>query len=266
MIEHLFRGKALSLVVRDLVTGTYRDIGLRLVEFDATDGSPYDLQSMFRGAVLELALPDPGPGNSYAPWHFDQAVLTRVAEGLPGEPAAVTPVTEVGTPGVARALSRMAAAFGTDALCGAASGSDIYIAIPRPRKPRSLGATPIWRSVYRCEPAIRAALAELAAVFAVVDAVADACGQPTAAALAAAPVAQTSAVTDADAAAGTGPPIPSSSGRPRGQSPATSQRIAVMALIAVVLVLGAATVSLILLSARMFEPSNLSNATKGRPR
>lgn len=126
-----------------------------------------DFQFRFRGSVVELALPDPGAGHRYAEWRFTQSDLPHLEAGE-------TP-SGFATGRVIEALRALASAFQAEAMAGAVADGKLYIAVPSTKQNRRHARHGIMRRADRCEPAIRAALVELAMALALADAVADAC-------------------------------------------------------------------------------------------
>jgi hypothetical protein len=127
---------------------------------------------LFRGDLVKLTLPDPGPGSRYPRGRFDAAHL--------GDAGMLAGSNDLRTPRVAEALFFVCSAFGAAQALGAISENLLYLAVPLSRQAQRTARVGLWRRVSRCEPAIRAALAQLNAVLQLTDAVAEACAHPAA--------------------------------------------------------------------------------------
>ena len=161
-------GRSVKIDVEELFTGERHGIALSLVAVRVWETVGRSVNELFRGDLVELTLPGP----EYPTWRFNQDDLQDID-------AASRP-HGLATPGVVAALTGVGNAFFIPQIAGAISGIRFYLAVPASRQGRRVAAIGLWRPIYRVEPAIRAALAQLAAVLRLVDAVADACGQPAA--------------------------------------------------------------------------------------
>jgi len=172
LIPRLKKGYHPKLEVRELFTAEHRGVALSLVAIDLFAMLGRSLEHLFRGDLVELTLPDPAPGSEYPAGRFDAGHL--------GDAGMSAGLHDLRTPRVAQAFAELCPAFWAPQALGALSGNRLHLAVPFSKQAQRASRFGLWRRVYRCEPAIRAALAQLNAVLRLTDAVAEACAQPAA--------------------------------------------------------------------------------------
>jgi TPR repeat protein len=177
-----------DLRLQELFVGERHGIDLALAAIEVVEwfGPFPSNKSLFCGDVLELYLPNPGPAEQYPPWRFDTASLPKT------EPSTVE--RDLRTPQVLEALAQLGSAFDAQTMTGAVADNRLYIALSSARIGR-VARLALHTPVSRCEPTIRIALAQIAAVLRLADACAAAIGavrDPSAAPIAAAAAAPAS--------------------------------------------------------------------------
>jgi TPR repeat protein len=155
----------LKVEVQELFTGERGGVGLTLASVLMRDWKGRSRDLFFHGGLVELRLPAPGMQRDYRRWSFSTAELHGTITGT--EPG------DLRTPQVAEALADLALAFASPQMRGAVSGRRLYVALPT--LPGHLRRFRLWTPVGRSEPAIRMALAQLAAALGLAEAVAAAC-------------------------------------------------------------------------------------------
>lgn len=119
---------------------------------------------LFYGSLMAFTLPAQ-PGVTYRMAHTDAAS----ARGPSGR--SVT----VGTPQFRQSLHVLATQFGARSIRAGIERDHVYVVMEQPSRARPLNVARITRSAYRCEPLIRATLAQIAQIHRVMDALAEAC-------------------------------------------------------------------------------------------
>jgi hypothetical protein len=93
-------------------------------------------------------------------------------------PAPGSGARDLATPAVLRALGELVRIFASTSVAGALEGDALRLALAFKGRARPFDVGNPFQPVYRCEPAVRATLAQLAAVRAVMAALADAARGP----------------------------------------------------------------------------------------
>jgi hypothetical protein len=161
-----------KLEVRELFSAERGGVALCILAIYLTAGKGNRVERVFFGDLVKLTLPDLESGNEYAAGRFEARRL--------GDAAMSAGSHDLRTPQVAEALAQFCEASYAPQALGAVSGSLLYLAVPFSKEARRTGRLGLWRRVYRCESAIRLALAQLNAALHLTDAVAAACVQPAA--------------------------------------------------------------------------------------
>jgi hypothetical protein len=158
------------LEVRELFTAERRGVALSVLAIALAARKGNRVERVFYGDLVKLSLPDLGPGNAYAAGRFDAGHLCDADMSAGSH--------DLRTPPIAQALAQFCDAFASPQALGAVSGNLLYIAVPFSKRARRTARLGLSQPVYRCESAIRAALAQLNAALRLTDAVAEACAQP----------------------------------------------------------------------------------------
>jgi hypothetical protein len=163
------------VIAEDLFTGRHRGIGLWMAELDDVQKQSGSDTRLFRGTLIALELAERARGA--APWRVRAADPADVGR-LTVEPAdAAAPARgELASPALVAALGALARTFAPTSFAGACDGTTVRLALAFDGRSRPFDVGHPFQPVYRCEPAVRATLAQLAAVRAVMDALADAAG------------------------------------------------------------------------------------------
>jgi hypothetical protein len=159
-----------QLDVRELFAAERSGIAVSLLAIDVGATKGRMVERVFFGDLLTLTLPELGSGAEYAAGRFEAAHAGN-AEMSAGS-------HDLRTPEVMQALAQFCDASGAPQALGAVSGNRLYLAAPFSKQARRTGRLGLWRRVYRCESAIRLALAQLNAALHLTEAVAEACARP----------------------------------------------------------------------------------------
>ncbi len=176
-----FRKSTETVKIDDLFTGGHRGIGMWMAELEDVQKHGSRETRLFRGTLIELTLPD--AHRLYTSWRVrltsgsdpSQLALESLAE----EEASGDPPIDLATPAVQQAIGDLARVFVPGSLIGACDGDALRLALTLKGRSRPFSVGNPFVPVYRCEPAVRTTLAQLAAVLALIDALADAIGAGT---------------------------------------------------------------------------------------
>jgi hypothetical protein len=159
--------------IDDVFNGEHRDIGLWMAELEDRQKNAGRETTVFRGTLIAFGLP--GIGNDEEAWRVrapDPADPTKLEIELTGTTRALA------TPALLDALGILGRVFAPGSFVGSFHGRVLRLALALKGRSRPFGVGNPFAPVYRCEPAVRATLAQLAAVRAVMAALADAAGRP----------------------------------------------------------------------------------------
>jgi hypothetical protein len=159
--------------IDDVFNGEHRDVGLWMAELDDIQKQGGRETRLFRGTLMAFGLP--GTGRDDEGW--------RISAPDPNDPGrldveATGKTQALATPAVREALGTLGRVFAPGALVGSFHGNVLRLALALKGRSRPFDVGNPFQPVYRCEPAVRATLAQLAAVRAVMAALADAAGRP----------------------------------------------------------------------------------------
>ncbi|MBI3513607.1 MAG: hypothetical protein HY060_06035 [Proteobacteria bacterium] len=158
-----------KVTIDDVFNGSHGDVGLWMAELEDSQKQAGREATLFRGTLIAFGLP--GSGHADEAWRV-HAPDAREPGRLEVDAGGATPA--LATPAVLEALGALGRVFAPASFVGSFDDNVLRLALALKGRSRPFDVGNPFRPVYRCEPAVRATLAQLAAVRAVMAALADA--------------------------------------------------------------------------------------------